>query len=84
MKKIFLIILCIVYCALCIDLNAQEYTTPKREFRGAWLSTVWAIDWPGNKANNLAGDPNIKEIPADVVAQTSAIYKECEAKICHK
>ena len=39
-------------------------------------------DWL--KANNLAGDPNIKEIPADVVAQTSAIYKECEAKICHK
>ena len=39
-------------------------------------------DWL--KANNLAGDPNIKEIPADVVAQTSAIYKECQAKICHK
>ena len=39
-------------------------------------------DWL--KDNNLAGDPNIKEIPADVVAKTSAIYKECEAKICHK
>lgn len=39
-------------------------------------------DWL--KENNLAGDPNIKEIPADVVAKTSAIYKECEEKICHK
>ncbi|MDY2840208.1 MAG: phosphoribosylaminoimidazolesuccinocarboxamide synthase [Treponema sp.] len=39
-------------------------------------------DWL--KANNLAGDPNIKEIPADVVAKTSEIYKECQAKICHK
>lgn len=38
-------------------------------------------DWL--KDNNLAGDPNIKEIPADVVAKTSAIYKECETKICH-
>lgn len=37
-------------------------------------------DWL--KANNLAGDPNIKEIPADVVAKTAAIYKECEIKIC--
>ena len=37
-------------------------------------------DWL--KANNLAGDPNIKEIPADVVAKTSEIYKECERKIC--
>ncbi len=39
-------------------------------------------DWL--KDNNLAGDPNIKEIPAEVVAQTSAIYKECQTKICHK
>ena len=39
-------------------------------------------DWL--KANNLAGDPNIKEIPADVAEKTSAIYKECQAKICHK
>ncbi|MDY5122365.1 MAG: phosphoribosylaminoimidazolesuccinocarboxamide synthase [Treponema sp.] len=39
-------------------------------------------DWL--KANNLAGDPNIKEIPADVVAKTSEIYKECQSKICHK
>ncbi len=37
-------------------------------------------DWL--KDNNLAGDPNIKEIPADVVAKTSDIYKECERKIC--
>lgn len=38
-------------------------------------------DWLKN--NNLAGDPNIKEVPADVIATTSAIYKECEQKICH-
>ncbi|MCQ2578440.1 MAG: phosphoribosylaminoimidazolesuccinocarboxamide synthase [Treponema sp.] len=36
-------------------------------------------DWL--KDNNLAGDPNIKEIPADVVAKTSEIYKECQFKI---
>ncbi|MCR5494211.1 MAG: phosphoribosylaminoimidazolesuccinocarboxamide synthase [Treponema sp.] len=39
-------------------------------------------DWL--KEHKLAGDPNIKEIPADVVAKTSAIYKECQEKICHK
>ena len=39
-------------------------------------------DWL--KANNLAGDPTIKEVPADVVAQTAAIYKECQTRICHK
>ncbi len=36
-------------------------------------------DWL--KANNLAGDPSIKEIPADVVEKTSQIYKECRTKI---
>ncbi|MCQ2595667.1 MAG: phosphoribosylaminoimidazolesuccinocarboxamide synthase [Treponemataceae bacterium] len=39
-------------------------------------------DWL--KANNLAGDPNIKEIPVDVVAQTAAIYRECQRKITGK
>ena len=39
-------------------------------------------DWL--KENNLAGNPDIKEIPAEVVAKTSAIYKECQTKICHK
>lgn len=37
-------------------------------------------DWL--KAHNLDGDANIKEIPADVVAKTSAIYQECAQKIC--
>ena len=38
-------------------------------------------DWL--KANNLAGDSSIKEIPADVAQKTSDIYKECEKRICH-
>lgn len=39
-------------------------------------------DWL--KANNLAGDPNIKSIPADVVAETSKLYHECVKKITGK
>ena len=38
-------------------------------------------DWL--KENNLAGDANIKSIPDDIVSKTSALYKECEKKICH-
>ncbi len=37
-------------------------------------------DWL--KENGLDGDPNIKGIPSDVAARTSAIYYECEEKIC--
>lgn len=39
-------------------------------------------DWL--KENNLAGDPSIKSVPSDVVAKTSEIYRECQAKLCHK
>lgn len=38
-------------------------------------------DWLKN--NNLAGDPNIKEVPAEVISTTAAIYRECQTKICH-
>ena len=37
-------------------------------------------DWL--KANNLAGDPKIKEIPADIVQKTADLYAECQKKIC--
>ena len=36
-------------------------------------------DWL--KANNLAGDPNIKEIPADIVQKTADLYAECERRL---
>lgn len=46
MRQIFKIVfltlaLCVVNCAL-FTLSAQ----PKREWRSAWITTVWAIDWP--------------------------------------
>ena len=59
--------------------NAAEYkvgTSPAsydKQFIRDWL-----------KDNNLAGDPNIKSIPDDVVAKTSALYRECQTKICGK
>lgn len=37
-------------------------------------------DWL--KANNLAGDPSIKTIPADIVQKTADLYAECQKKIC--
>ena len=57
--------------------NKAEYTvgtSPKsydKQFVRDWL-----------KDNNLAGDPLIKSIPADVVAKTAEIYRECQRLIC--
>ena len=36
--------LSILALGLCLALTLQAQ--PKREFRAAWLTTVWAIDWP--------------------------------------
>ena len=31
-------------------LQATTYTVPKREFRSAWVATVWCLDWPETQA----------------------------------
>lgn len=59
--------------------NAAEYkpgTSP------ASYDKQFVRDWL--KDNNLAGDPNIKSIPAEVVEKTSALYHECQKRICGK
>ena len=59
--------------------NLAEYkvgTSPKsydKQFVRDWL-----------KENNLAGDSNIKSIPAEIVEKTAALYRECQTKICGK
>ena len=57
--------------------NAAEYkvgTSP------ASYDKQFVRDWL--KKNNLAGDASIKEIPAEIVEKTSALYHECEERIC--
>ncbi len=31
-------------------MQAWAYTQPKREFRSAWIATVWCLDWPSQGA----------------------------------
>ena len=56
--------------------NAETYregTSPAsydKQFIRDWL-----------KDNNLAGDPDIESVPAEVVAETSKLYHECVKKI---
>lgn len=51
---------------LCLVLSLQAQTNdqlpPKREFRAAWLTTVWAIDWPNpHNASNASQQQKQKE-----------------------
>ena len=78
MKKTLLLILSIVCCAFFVGVNAQEYTAPKREFRGAWLSTVWAIDWPGNRDNTVAAEKSQKAQMIEILDR----YQKANMNVC--
>ena len=38
--------LCLPLLMMLMAMPAWSYTMPKREFRSAWVATVWALDWP--------------------------------------
>ena len=44
MKYFFSIILFLI-----VQLVYGQTTTPKREFRGAWIATIGNIDWPSKQ-----------------------------------
>jgi len=54
MKKYVSIIL--LLCSCVFAMNAQDEVSPKREFRAAWLTTVWAIDWPSTRDNTASAE----------------------------
>lgn len=42
-------ILLAVLATIVVSTAMAVTPSPKRDFRGAWLSTVWAIDWPSHR-----------------------------------
>ena len=59
MKRNIQLIILTLFLFLAPSLFAQE-VSPKREFRGAWLSTVWAIDWPTHRDNDANAEKDQK------------------------
>ncbi|MBR5102303.1 MAG: family 10 glycosylhydrolase, partial [Muribaculaceae bacterium] len=55
----------------CIAASAAQFSTPKHEFRSAWVATVWALDWPRNLATATVQSSDI--IGASPEAQKAAI-----------
>ncbi len=51
----------IVFAGFCTSLWA---TSPKREMRAAWLTTVWRIDWPSTTIPAY-GDPEARKLAID-------------------
>ncbi len=40
---------------LCISLQAQTFSSPKREVRAVWLTTIGGLDWPHSYAQSQSG-----------------------------
>ncbi len=46
-KSHIVLLLCLLFgVGTATAVTAEALTPPKREMRAAWLTTVWAIDWP--------------------------------------
>lgn len=50
MKSIRLNVLLALLTMVGMAAQAVTYTAPKREFRSAWVATVWCLDWPETQA----------------------------------
>ena len=57
MKRLLLFLAAVAFFATPALRAADTQATPHREFRSAWVATVWALDWPetiGSGANTMA------------------------------
>lgn len=52
--------------------------SPKRDFRGAWLSTVWAIDWPNHRGTT---DEDVKSQKVEMRTILNN-YEKCNINAC--
>lgn len=42
-----------------LTVKADDYLTPKREMRSAWVVTAWGIDWPSTKITSTGNETQI-------------------------
>ncbi|MBR1935823.1 MAG: family 10 glycosylhydrolase [Muribaculaceae bacterium] len=45
-QRLLIALVTLLLTATGINAAAQSYSVPKREFRSAWVATVWRLDWP--------------------------------------
>ncbi len=75
MKKNLQIILTVFFLCSTIAVQAESV---KREFRGAWLSTVWAIDWPSHRDNTENAERDQKSEMLEILD----MYVKANINVC--
>lgn len=64
--------LTIVLLALIQLVTLHAVAQPKREMRGAWVTTVWAIDWPKNSWGSAANERQQKQEMVNILDSLQA------------
>lgn len=78
MKKSKYILLAVL--ATWVVSTAMAVTpSPKRDFRGAWLSTVWAIDWPSHSDVSEEATKSQKVALRNILTN----YEKCNINACY-
>ena len=54
---------------------AGTYSVPKREFRSAWVATVWALDWPRDANDNEANGMNAEVQKASMIRMLDSLKR---------
>ena len=54
---------------------AGTYSVPKREFRSAWVATVWALDWPRDANDNEANGMNAEVQKASMIHMLDSLKR---------
>ncbi len=78
MNKVKCIVLAVL--ATIVVSTAMAVTpSPKRDFRGAWLSTVWAIDWPSHRDTTEEASKSQKVELRGILDN----YEKCNINACY-
>ena len=54
---------------------AGNFSVPKREFRSAWVATVWALDWPRDANDNEANSMNADVQKASMIRMLDSLKR---------
>ena len=68
-----------VLATLVVSTAMAVTPSPKRDFRGAWLSTVWAIDWPSHRDVSEEATKSQKVALRNILTN----YEKCNINACY-
>ena len=63
------------FLLLAMAVQAATYGVPKREFRSAWVATVWALDWPRDANDGEANNMNAEVQKASMIRMLDSLKR---------